>query len=209
MTQADVQSKIHQPLPRGRDRLFAAYNAVAFERVARSYFNGPRSSLFYLFVTLVLVIFMFFGASLFFEAAAKSLYLDSYGLEVPGRILDVSVQTNSYGQHTKWKKLNYEFAINSGDVIKGQLNRPLHELAKLPEGNRFTVLYWGQFPNINSPRGVESNVGINAVLAGLLLLASIHFACLLRRIVRWRNSIIAASHIVRNAVAGETERKSS
>jgi hypothetical protein len=142
---------------------------------------------------MVLAIFMCVGACTFFAVAAKSRYLDVYGIEVPGKILDASFHSNSYGQHTKWKKLNYEFAISSGDVIKGQLDRPVHELTHLPEGDRFAVLYWDRFPNINAPRGVQSNVGINAVLAGILSLGCLHFAGLSRRLFRWRKDLLAAS----------------
>jgi hypothetical protein len=175
------------------DRLLAPYSAAAFGRFAHRYADGPRSSRFYGIFCMVLAIIMCVGACMFFAVAAKSRYLDVYGIEVPGKILDVSFHTDSYGQHTKWKKLNYEFAVGSGDVIKGQLDRPVHELAGLPEGDRFVVLYWDRFPNINSPRGVQSNAGIDIVLAGILSLGFLHFAGLSRRLFRWRNDLIAAS----------------
>jgi hypothetical protein len=172
------------------DRFLAPYSAAAFGRFARRYADGPRSSLFYGIFCMVLAIMMCVGACMFFAVAAKSRYLDAYGLAVPGKILDVSFHTDSH--HIKWKKLTYEFAAGSGNVIKGQLDRPVHELTGLPDGDRFTVLYWDRFPNINSPRGVQSNVGIEAVLGGILSLGCLHFAGLSRRLFRWRNDLIAA-----------------
>jgi hypothetical protein len=175
------------------DRLLAPYNAAAFGRFARRYADGPRLSRFYGILNMALAIMMFVGACMFFAVAAKQHYLNAYGVEVRGKILDVSFHTDSYGRHTRWKKLDYEFAASSGDVIKGRLDRPVHELTNLPEGDRFTVLYWDRFPNINSPRGMQSNVGINAFLAGILSLGWLHFGCLSRRLFRWRNDLIAAA----------------
>ncbi len=101
------------------DRFLAPYSAAAFGRFASRYADGPRSSRFYGIFCMVLAIFMCVGACMFFAVAAKSSYLNAYGVAVPGKILDVSFHTNSYGQHTKWKKLNYEFAISSGRRHQG------------------------------------------------------------------------------------------
>jgi hypothetical protein len=194
MTQGDIHggvAKLYHRLPGGLDRLLAPYSAAAFERVARGYFNGPKLSRFYAILSAALAVIMFSGACLLVATAVKSFYLDSYGVEAPGKILDVSFHTDSDRQHTKWKKLHYEFAVAPGHFIRGRLDRPVRELAMLREGDQFTVLYWDRFPSINSPRGVQSNVGITAVLAGLLLFPCVHFALLSRRLVRWRKNFTA------------------
>jgi hypothetical protein len=169
----------------------APYNAAAFERVARRYANGPASSRFYVIASVGLAIFMLLAACGIFAIAAKSLYLEANGVEAPGKIIDVS--SHSDYRHTRWKKLHYEFTAGPGDVIKGELDRPVRELTNLPGGDRITVLYWVRFPNVNAPRGVESNVGINMVVAGILLLGGMSFISLAIRFVRRRNRLVAAS----------------
>ena len=132
---------------------------------------------------------MFLGAGLMFAFAAKSRYLDVYGIETPGRILDVSFDDDY--RRTKWKKLNYEFNTSAGEAVQGQLDRPLYELKSLPDGDRFTVLYWQQFPNVNAPRGIQSNVGIMLFIAAVLLSGGVTYACLAWRVLRWRKSLVA------------------
>ncbi len=182
-------SKTYPTRPTAMERLISPYNAAAFESVARRYAGGPISSGFYTLLSIVLAIMMLAGACTLFAAAAKSLYLDAYGVEAPGRILDESFHTGKTRHHTRWKKLTYEFTDGSGDVIQGRLDRPLYELTGLPGGDRLTVRYWDRFPGVNSPRGVRSNAGIAGMLAVILSLGCLNFACLSRRLVRWRNGL--------------------
>jgi hypothetical protein len=178
---------IHQILSRWTDKvLLSPYSSAAFARVARRYGIGTASARFYAVVTAGLAILLLCGACALSATAAKAVYLVADGEEAAGKVLDVSFHTDTYGNRIRWKKLSYEFRVASGEVIKGQLDRPVHELTGMPEGDRFTVLYWARFPAINSPRGVHGDLGLIAVLAAFLLLCSLHFACLSRRFVRWR-----------------------
>jgi hypothetical protein len=172
------------------DRWAAPFNAAAFERLARRYFPSLGWARFYAVVSVSLTVFMFLGAGLFVAFGAKSRYLDAYGVETPGRILHVSFHTDYYGR-IKWKKLDYEFRTPAGDAAQGQLDRPVYELANLPEGDRFTVLYWDWFPSINTPRGVKSNFGIMTLIAVVLLLGGVNYTCLSWRVLRWRKSLVA------------------
>jgi hypothetical protein len=176
----------------GRDKFAAPYSAAAFERTARRYFNGPKLARFVAVASLMLALIMFLGASALFATAAKALYLETYGIEAQGRILDVSFHT-SYANHkyVEWEKLNYEFTASSGESVRGQLDRPVDELTNLPEGDRFTVRYWDRFPAINGPLGVDNDAWISGFLAGVLLLGCIHFSCLWRRTIRWYRCVTA------------------
>jgi hypothetical protein len=153
-----------------RDRFAAPYNQASFERIARRYFNSLGSARFYAIFSVSLAIVMFVGAFVMFAAAVKSRYLEAYGIETPGRILNLSFHTDASRKSIKWKKLDYEFNTSTGAPVRGQLDRPVEELTNLPEGDRFTVLYLARLPNINIPRGVESNFGI-MTFVGVVLLA--------------------------------------
>jgi hypothetical protein len=174
---------------RWRDNWAAPYNAAAFERLARRYFHSPGWARFYTILGVSLTVFMFLGAGLFFAFGAKSRYLDAYGVETPGRILHSSFHTDY--RKNKWKKLDYEFKTIAGDMVEGQLDRPVYELTNLPGGDRLTVLYWDWFPAINAPRGVKSNFGIMMFVAVILLLGGVNYTFLSRRMLRWRKSLAA------------------
>lgn len=177
------------------DRFLCAYNAAAFERVVRRYPNGPRSLAFYAFLNIVIATIMLAGACAVLAVTGKSLYLDAYGVETPGKVLNISFHTDH--RRIKWEKLQYEFTARQGGVIGGQLDRPVRELRNLPDSNRFTVRYWDRFPTISSPRGVQPDVGAMEVFAGFLLLGSVHFSCLAWRTIRWRRHLQAASGLRR------------
>ena len=175
-----------------RDRLLAPYNAAIFDRFARRYANGPRLSRFYAILCMAIAIVMLLLACATFAADTRSLYLETWGTEVPGKILDVSFHDARPGRREQWKKLNYEFTIPSGEVVRGQSDRPARELTNVPGGDRFTVRYWARFPNVNVPGGIESDIGFAAALSGFLLLCSMHFALLSRRLVGWRKGLMAS-----------------
>ena len=174
-----------------RLRVLVPYNAAAFDVFARRYADGPKSSRFYAMLSAVLAVLMLLGACAFLAMAAKSRYLDAWGIEVPGRILDASFHADRYRKQVEWKAMNYQFTTRSGAVVSGRVDRPVRELANLPDSDRFTVLYWDRFPGVNAPRGVESNARLYTALAAVLLLGSIHFSCLWRRMTRWHRCVMA------------------
>ena len=174
-----------------RLRVLAPYNAAAFDAFARRYAGGPKSSRFYALLSAVLAVLMLLGACAFLAEAAKSRYLDDWGIEVPGKILDVSFHAYRYRKQVEWKAIDYQFTTRSGAVVSGRVDRPVRELANLPDSDHFTVLYLDRFPGVNAPRGVESNAGIYAALAAILLLGSMHFSLLWRRMTRWHRCVTA------------------
>jgi hypothetical protein len=173
---------------RWRDRWAAPFNAAAFERLARRYFPSPGWARFYAIVGVSLAVIMFLGACVLLAFASKSLYLETYGIETPGRILHVSFHTDG---RVKWKKMEYVFKTLAGDAIKGQLDRPISELKNVPDGDRFTMLYWDRLPSINTPRGANSNFGIMAFIAAVMLLTFVNYFCLTWRVLRWRKRLVA------------------
>ncbi len=175
------------------DRFAAPYNGASFERIARRYFNSLGSARFCAIFSMSLAIVMFVGAVVLSAAAVKPRYLEAYGIETPDRILNVSFHTDASRKSIKWKKLDYEFKTSTGAAVRGQLDRPAGELTNLPEGDRFTVPYSAQFPNINTPRGVESNFGIMTFVGVVLLFGCVHFACLPSRVFRWRKDLVGTS----------------
>lgn len=175
---------------RWRDRWSAPFNAAAFERLARRYFPTRGWALFYLVISASMAVLMILGACAVFALAAKSPYLDAYGIEAPAKILHVSFHTDYYGR-IKWKKLDYEFKTTTGDVVEGQLDRPVYELKNFPDGDHFTVLYWEAFPSINAPRGAKSNAGIITFIAVVVLLGGVTYSCLARRMLPWWKSLVA------------------
>ena len=74
---------------------------------------------------------------------------------------------------------------------EGTTDWPVYELANLPDGDRFTVLYWDWFPSINTSRGVKSNFGIMIFIALVLLLGGVNYAFLSWRVLGWRNGLAA------------------
>lgn len=174
-----------------RLRLLAPYNATAFDVFARRYAGGPKSSRFYAILSAVLAVLMLLGACALLAVAAKPRCLDALGIEVPGSILDVSSHAYRDRKQVEWKAVNYQFTTRSGAVVSGRVDRPVQELANLPDSDRLTVLYWDRFPSVNAPRGVESNTDICAALAAILLLGSMHFSLLWRRMTRWHRRVTA------------------
>ena len=169
------------------DRYAAPYNAAAFERLARRYFPSLGWARFYAVVSVSLTVFMFLGAGLFVAFGAKSRYLDAYGVErgrYPPRLLPHRLL-----RQNQRKKLDYEFKTPAGDAVQGQLDRPVYELTNLPDGDRFTVLYWDRFPSINTPRGVKSNFGIMTFIAAILLFGGVNYTFLSWRMLRWRKLV--------------------
>ena len=78
-----------------------------------------------------------------------------------------------------WKKLDYELKTSTGAAVRatGSPGRGAQQI--FPRAIVFTVPYSAQFPNINTPRGVESSFGI-MTFVGVVRLRALRLAVIAR-----------------------------
>jgi hypothetical protein len=173
--------------------ILCAYSQPVFERVARKHDFGPRAWMFQNIAGILIAIMLLIGGLAIIGAAARQSLLDAYGSSAPGVVKHVSFRTNSYGRKTKWQMLDYEFTTGQGASIKARLERPVQEWSGVVDHDRLVVVYWDRFPAINAPRGVRRGGGALVLLGALFMLCGVHFVCFVRRGIRWRRSLLAAS----------------
>ena len=176
--------------------IVCVYNKAMFEQRARERGYTPRTWGIFALVAIAIAVVLLTGAAGFFTVAAKQLYLNVYGTETLGRVVDVSYRSNTFGRKTRWKTVTYEFTTPQGETIRAKLDRPVAELRNLPDREHFMIAYWERFPSISSPRGVQTNEAV--FLAPLYLVFGIHFALWSKRLINWRQTLIRP-----NAVAGQ------
>jgi hypothetical protein len=90
-----------------------------------------------------------------FPGNGKHFYLESCGTDAVGTITGRSFRIEQGRIATPYETLTYEFTTSQGRTIKDKLDRPVHELSGIADGENVTVAYWERFPIINSPRGVR------------------------------------------------------
>jgi hypothetical protein len=176
------------------DDIVSVYNAAVFERVARKREYSQRGWLAQALLALAIAAILFAGALALFTVAAKQLYLEAYGLEVPAKVTNIAYRTENY-RKTRWETVAYEFTTVQGETITGKLDRPVSELSGLPDRNHFRIAYWERFPSINAPRGVQTNGGA-IMLTPLFFLFGLHFALWSKRIFGWRRTLLQAKATV-------------
>ena len=177
------------------DDIVGVYDKAVFEQRARERGYTRRTWGVFALLAIAIATVLLAGAVGLFTVAAKQLYLDVYGTETLGRVVDVSTRANTFGRKTVWKTVIYEFTTPQGETIEAKLDRPVSELTNLPDRNHFMIAYWERFPSISSPRGVQTNAAV--FLAPLYLLFGIHFALWSKRLIDWRRTLVRP-----DAVAG-------
>lgn len=175
------------------DQLAAAYSQPVFERVMAKHGFGRRGvTALAIFGGAVAIAFSL-GAGALLATAAKDRYLQSYGREAAAAVTHRSFTTTTgkHGTKTVWQTLDYRFTTRSGEPIAARFSRPLAEFAAAHRGNAFTVVYWSEFPSINQPKGMRSEVPIILFLATMLALFVAHLLLLVGRLWRWREVVDA------------------
>jgi hypothetical protein len=181
--------------------ILSSYSQPAFERVARKYSFGPKAWMLQNVSAMLLALVLLVGGLAIIAVAAKQSLLDAYGTSTPGTVKSVSFRTESYHK-TKWQTLDYEFTTGQGATIEARLDRPVREWSGVLDHNHLVVVYWDRFPELNAPRGVHRG-GVALVLLGVFfMLCGVHFLCFVRRGLRWRQSLLAAS-----ASAGQNQSR--
>lgn len=182
--------------------ILCAYSQPVFERVARKYDFGPKVWMLQSIGGMLIALLMWVGGIAFVTVSVKQSLLDAYGTSTPGVVKNVSFRTESYGHKTKWQTLDYEFTTGQGATIEARLDRPVREWSGVLDHHHLVVVYWDRFPELNAPRGVHRGGGALVLLGVLFMLGGVHFLCFVRRGLRWRRSLLAAS-----ASAGQNQSR--
>jgi hypothetical protein len=173
--------------------ILSAYSQPVFERVARKHSFGPRAWMLQNISGMLIALVLLVGGLAMIAVAAKQSLLDAYGTRTPGIVKNVSVRTDTYGHKIKRQTLDYAFTTGQGATIEARLERPAQELSGVLDHDHLVVVYWDRFPDINAPRGVRRG-GLGLVFLGVFfMLCGVHFGCIVRRGIRWRRSLLAAS----------------